>query len=145
MMPSSGANPPLYQCHAWLGATQYSAAGQTHIRCTLKWTAGDRQTGGRKDGGWEGREQGVHMAWTCCIIENFTSLQTCSFRRWDQRDFSGKCSAIPRLLPTGLCIPTTVYNLALSWLNWGVVVVVVDIFYLQHIISYRKYVKKKEH
>ena len=43
--PSSGANTPLSQCHAWLGATQYSAACQTYIRCTLNWTPVGRQAG----------------------------------------------------------------------------------------------------
>ena len=38
-----------YQCHAWLGATQYSAACPTHIRCTLNWTAGAGRQGGRQE------------------------------------------------------------------------------------------------
>ena len=43
-------------------ARRYSAAWQTHIRCTLNWTAGGRQAG--KDGGWEegargGREEAM--------------------------------------------------------------------------------------
>ena len=50
----------MYQCHAWLGATQYSAACQTNIRCTLHWTAGSKQAGREagKDGGWEGGSNG---------------------------------------------------------------------------------------
>ena len=60
-------NTPLSLCHASLGATQYSAACQTHIRCTLNCgrrqagREGDRE-GVRKVGGWErargGWEQG---------------------------------------------------------------------------------------
>ena len=60
------------QCHAWLGAAHFSAVCQTHIRCSLNWTAGDRQAGreagkgrGRMEygregarGGWGGMEQG---------------------------------------------------------------------------------------
>ena len=47
-------NTPLSQCHASLGATQYSAACQTHIRCTLNWTPADRQGGRqrRSEEGW---------------------------------------------------------------------------------------------
>ena len=43
---------PIVSCHAWLGATQYSVACQTHIRCTLNWTAGSRHAG--RQGGREG-------------------------------------------------------------------------------------------
>ena len=61
------------QCHASLGATQYNAACQTHLPCTLNLSAAGRQRGreaekerGRMEdgregarGGWEGRrEQG---------------------------------------------------------------------------------------
>ena len=53
---------PLSQCHASLGATQYSAACQTHLRCTLNWTAAGRDAEkerGRMEDGREGvREQG---------------------------------------------------------------------------------------
>ena len=57
--------PPLYQCHAWLGVTQYSAACQIHIQCTLNWTAGGRQAGqerGRMEElEWEGSPGGWGM------------------------------------------------------------------------------------
>ena len=48
-------NTPLSQCHALLGAIQYSAAWQTHIRCTLNWTAACPQAvkrQGRSNEGW---------------------------------------------------------------------------------------------
>ena len=68
----SGANTQLSQCHAWLCATQYSAACQTHIRCTLNCTArgmqatqagreavkerGRMENGREGARGWGGRE-----------------------------------------------------------------------------------------
>ena len=67
-------NTPLSKCHGSLGATQYSVAGQTHIRCTLNLTAACRQAGrgqGRSEEGlrvggreqWEvGREEGTMEA-----------------------------------------------------------------------------------
>ena len=69
--PFSGANSLLSQCHAWLVAIQFSAPCQTHIQCTLNWTARGRHAGkerGRMDdgregarGGWEqGRERGSY-------------------------------------------------------------------------------------
>ena len=45
--PYSGANTPLAQCHAWLGATQYSAA------CQLD--------GGRQAAGWEAGKERERM------------------------------------------------------------------------------------
>ena len=58
-------NTPLSQCHALLGAKQCSAACQTHIRCTLNWTAAGRQgereaekERGRMEDGREGAKGG---------------------------------------------------------------------------------------
>ena len=52
---AAAMNTPLSQCHASLGATQYSAACQTHIRCTLNWTGqagkeAEKERGRMEDG-----------------------------------------------------------------------------------------------
>ena len=67
--PFLARTPPISQCHAWLGATKYSAACQTHIRCTWNWTAGVRHAGreagkerGRMEDGREQREGGEGMS-----------------------------------------------------------------------------------
>ena len=48
--------PPLSQCHAWLGATQFSAACQTHtgVHIELDGVKQAGREGAMKDGGWEG-------------------------------------------------------------------------------------------
>ena len=57
-MQAVAINTPLSQCHAWLGAIQCSVPN-TQTRCTLSWTAGDRQARreGTREGGEGGREQ----------------------------------------------------------------------------------------
>ena len=71
-LKQSRLNTQLSQCHAWLGATQYSAACQTprHGRSTLSWTVGGRRAGkgqarsdeerrmGGSEGGW-GKKGGI--------------------------------------------------------------------------------------
>ena len=56
---------PLCQCHAWLGATQYSAACQTHIHGVHRVGRRDvgrqgvgRQGARKEGGGWEGAREG---------------------------------------------------------------------------------------
>ena len=59
-MLAAAMNTPLSQCHASLGATQYSAACQTHIRCTMHIELDGGRQGGRQrsEEGWEGGSKG---------------------------------------------------------------------------------------